>query len=105
MSQPRTYRSDGGRWAKARETYLAHHPFCVPCTKAGRRVRATHVDHKIPHRGNQQLFWDKANWEARCSTCHNGDKQIQEKSGRVQYRGCSEDGSPLDPNHNWRSKS
>ncbi len=31
---------------------------------------ATDVDHVIPHRGNEQLFWDEENWQALYHECH-----------------------------------
>ena len=38
--------------------------------KAGRYVRATDVDHIVPHRGDPALFWDEENWQALCHSCH-----------------------------------
>lgn len=58
------------RWDKARKTFLAAHPLCQECAKNGKYTKATVVDHIIPHRGNQQLFWDVNNWQALCKTCH-----------------------------------
>lgn len=46
------------------------HPLCVQCAKQGKYVRATVVDHIIPHRGDQKLFWDQNNWQALCKSCH-----------------------------------
>ena len=51
------------RWEKARKTYLMSHPLCVMCAKDGRTTAATVVDHIIPHKGDQQLFWDTDNWQ------------------------------------------
>jgi len=31
---------------------------------------ATLVDHIIPHRGDNNLFWDEDNWQALCTECH-----------------------------------
>ena len=28
------------------------------------------LDHIIPHRGDQRLFWDQTNWESLCKGCH-----------------------------------
>ena len=89
------------RWDKARRTHLAQYPWCQACAKAGRRAQAIIVDHIIPHRGVASLFWDRRNWQSLCSSCHSGDKQKAEKSGRSHYRGSSVDGSPLDPAHPW----
>jgi 5-methylcytosine-specific restriction endonuclease McrA len=90
------------RWRKYSAAYLRLNPDCVPCLRAGRRTPATLVHHKKPHRGDKRLFWYKENWQARCTTCHN-DAQGPEKTGRAEtYRGCDENGVPLDPGHHWR---
>jgi 5-methylcytosine-specific restriction enzyme A len=60
------------RWRRARRSYLARHPLCVRCLVQGRVVPATVVDHVVPHRGGQRLFWDQANWAALCKRCHDG---------------------------------
>ena len=59
------------RWRKARLAYLQRHPLCVECQKEGRLTPATVVDHIIPHRGDQKLFWDESNWQSLCAACHN----------------------------------
>jgi len=38
------------------------------------------VDHIVPHRGDQELFRDPANWQALCKLCHDIDKQRSERS-------------------------
>jgi 5-methylcytosine-specific restriction protein A len=38
--------------------------------KEGSVKAATDVDHVIPHRGNERLFWDEGNWQALCHECH-----------------------------------
>ena len=55
-------RGYGAAWRKARKQYLEAHPMCVECMKEGRYVKATDVDHIVPHRGDQKLFWDRSNW-------------------------------------------
>jgi len=32
---------------------------------------ATVVDHITPHKGDNDLFWDRANWQSLCESCHN----------------------------------
>ena len=59
-----------GKWRKARDAYLKRHPLCVECLKQGKARPATVVDHIIPHRGDQKLFWDSHNWQALCVYCH-----------------------------------
>ena len=65
-----TQRGYDGRWRKARERFLRAHPLCVVCQREGRLTPATVVDHIIPHRGNQQLFWDESNWAPMCKPHH-----------------------------------
>jgi 5-methylcytosine-specific restriction protein A len=62
------------QWEKARAAWLAEHPLCVECEREGRAVAATVVDHRIPHRGNQELFWaSETNWQSLCAS-HHGSK-------------------------------
>lgn len=63
-------RGYGGRWQKARATYLHRHPLCAQCEKEGRARPARVVDHVIPHRGDQTLFWDSKNWQPLCKPHH-----------------------------------
>ena len=63
-------RGYGSRWRAARERYLAEHPLCVACLAMGRPRVATVVDHVVPHKGDDRLFWDEANWQALCRHCH-----------------------------------
>lgn len=68
-------RGYGYRWQQARAAYLAEHPLCVMCSKAGRVTIATVVDHITPHQGNQELFWDsESNWQSLCKPHHDNDK-------------------------------
>lgn len=93
-------RGYGSRWQKARLTFLRANPLCVMCQERGQLTPATVVDHIIPHRGDQAIFWDSSAWQALCREHHNRDKQRLEVSGRVI--GCDENGFPLDPNSHWR---
>ena len=65
-------RGYGRTWQKARAVYLQEHPLCVECQREGRVTPATVVDHIVPHRGNQELFWDvEGNWQSLCAAHHN----------------------------------
>ena len=98
--QSSTQRGYGYKWQQARAGYLAKHPFCVFCLQeadiqavsiedivlecAAKRVPlpyASVVDHRIPHRGDMKLFWDKGNWQSLCGPHHSGEKQRQEQEG------------------------
>lgn len=72
---PEAMRSAAGRgydrrWQKASKAFLASHPLCEECLAQGRYTKATVVDHRIPHRGDPELFWDRSNWRALCKRCH-----------------------------------
>lgn len=69
------------KWQKARKRYLQDHPLCVYCERQGLTAASSVVDHKIPHRGDQNLFWSEANWQALCKTCHDSVKQAEEAAG------------------------
>lgn len=63
-----------GAWDKARKEFLARHRWCRRCG-----APASVVDHVIPHRGDQAIFWDKTQWQPLCTPCHSGAKQRQER--------------------------
>lgn len=58
------------RWQRARLSYLRQHPLCVMCQAEGRVTAATVVDHIIPHKGDQVLFWDVNNHQPLCKMHH-----------------------------------
>ena len=65
-----TSRGYDGRWRTARKRYLRRFPLCLECQRSGKLVPATVVDHIIPHRGDEDLFWDESNWQPLCKRCH-----------------------------------
>ena len=73
-------RGYGARWQKMREPYLRSHPLCKTCEDAGKLVVAVVIDHKIPHKGDMVLFWDRDNWQPLCKTCHDA-KTAREDGG------------------------
>lgn len=66
------------------------------CQKRGRTTAATVVDHVVPHRGNEALFFGGA-LQSLCKACHDGAKQTEERRGYSREVGV--DGFPLDPRH------
>ena len=76
-----TARGYSYRWQQYRLRFLAAHPLCVMCQARGRITVATVVDHIIPHKGDQRLFWDRANWQSLCTAHHSSDKQRIEHGG------------------------
>lgn len=71
------------------------------CSEHGKFTEATVCDHKVPHRGNEELFW-KGPFQSLCFECHDRHKQRLEKGGKVM--GCSADGMPFDKNHLWNKE-
>ena len=77
-------RGYGRAWQKAARAFLNANPLCAECLKQGRYVKATVVDHIVPHRGDQKLFWDRNNWQPLCKACH--DKKTFEEDSHPTYR-------------------
>lgn len=73
-------RGYGYRWKKLRDRYIAQHPHCEECFKAGQVVIATEVDHIIPLRGDQALLYDERNLQSLCKSCHSR-KSAREDGG------------------------
>lgn len=65
-------------WDKAARHYRNLHPLCLGCQANGRVTIAEVVDHTVPHKGNQELFWAEANWQSSCTPHHSIVKQILE---------------------------
>ena len=69
-------------WKHRREAQLAREPFCRECSKRGYRVRATDVDHVIPHRGDVTLFC-KGELQSLCHSCHS--RKTMQENGALYY--------------------
>ena len=68
---------------RLRPAQLVREPFCRECALRGFRVRATVVDHVVPHRGDMGLFSDPDNLESLCESCHNR-KTAREMADRAK---------------------
>ncbi len=77
-------RGYGSRWQSARLGFLRAHPLCVLCETSGRITAADTVDHVRPHLGDMRLFWDRANWQPLCRSCHSSTKQRAELAARAR---------------------
>jgi 5-methylcytosine-specific restriction protein A len=61
------------RWKQASKRFLREHPLCQcpDCDEGRKRLMvATVTDHRIPHRGDYSLFWDRSLWQAMAKECH-----------------------------------
>lgn len=75
----------GTTWNKMRLRYLAENPLCVFCKANGRLTPANVIDHIEPHRGDEKLFWDTANWQPLCKHCHDKVKSIIERNPKTKH--------------------
>ena len=73
------------RWEKARRRFLKAHPLCVRCMEQERLVKASVVDHIVPHRGDAKLFWDESNWQALCKSCHDHKTMTEDRYQEFHY--------------------
>ena len=76
------------QWTKTRARFLKERPLCVSCKAEGKICAATEVDHIIPHKGNEKLFWDADNWQPLCISCHS--KKTMQEGGFGSNRNGSE---------------
>lgn len=67
-SAARLYRSC--QWVALRRQQLGALPFCAECLRAGRYTLASEVDHVVPHRNDERLFFDPSNLQSLCKPCH-----------------------------------
>lgn len=84
-SRPSAERGYGYAWRKARKLYLDEHPLCAECVKEGRYIKATDVDHIVPHRGDPMLFWDQSNWQALCHRHHSEKTRNEDQFPEYRY--------------------
>lgn len=70
-------------WQHRRNDQLTREPWCRECSRRGlQRVRATEVDHVIPHRGNLDLFLH-GKLQSLCHSCHS--RKTMEENGPLFY--------------------
>lgn len=82
-----SYKSTAWRQARAAFLRQPENVLCVDCKANGRTTAANTVDHTVPHRGDPALFWSRANWAARCASCHSKRTAQQTLSGRRGRQG------------------
>ena len=69
------------QWQKRSKLFRQRYPLCGMrpdnlqpvmsfCHDEGRMTPAYQTDHVVPHRGDQDLFWDEIdNWQSLCREC------------------------------------
>ncbi len=73
-------RGYNARWQKAPGHFLTLNPLCLDCQQDGRVVAAKVVDHIIPHKGDDELFWNQDNWQPLCKS-HHSKKTAKQDGG------------------------
>ncbi len=66
------------QWNKASAKYRIDNPICVCCEAHDVVVPVRVVDHIVPHKGDEYLFWQRSNWQPLCGWCHDVLKQSLE---------------------------
>lgn len=77
------------RWQKLRWSVLVRDLFTCQrpqCHRIEPNTSLLVADHKVAHRGDERLFWDETNLQCICKSCHDGDKQREERES-MQTRG------------------
>lgn len=78
-------RGYGRKWQAARADFIRRNPVCVACAARGEVAAAEVVDHVVPHRGDDKLFWRRSNWQSLCKPCH--DRKTAAEDGGFGRRG------------------
>lgn len=73
------------KWQRSRERFLRKNPLCVECQKEGKYVKATVVDHIVPHRGDPVLFWNESNWQPLCKHHHDSKTMTEDRYQEYRY--------------------
>ena len=96
-------------WARLRAAHLSIEPLCRGCMAEGRRTAANTVDHVVPVSEGGPAFPGHDGLASYCGRCHSAKTARGAEAGAIRStkprRGCSPDGSPLDPAHPWHGKS
>ena len=68
------------RWHKASRAFLELRPLCAdPYGLHGEiPAPAEVVDHVVPHRGDERLFWDRGNSQPLCRSCHSRKTALED---------------------------
>lgn len=68
------------RWEPMRDAQLAKDPLCTECRKEYLLTPATVADHRRPHKGDPELFFDADNLQSMCEH-HHSMKTAREEGG------------------------
>lgn len=69
-------------WRALREKVLRREPLCRECSKRGRIVTASVVDHIERARENPARFYDESNLQPLCKHCHDKKSQSERNQNK-----------------------
>ena len=69
-----------------RRAFLDAHPLCRVCGRGGFTVAAGEIDHVVPVKRAPDRFWDQANWQAICRTCHKAKTTAENRRAKSPER-------------------
>jgi len=81
-------------WRNIRKRQLEREPLCRYCLARGEVTPAVICDHKVPHRGDTERFYEPSNLQSLCKRCHDSDKQREER-GKEPIQPVGLDGWPV----------
>lgn len=88
------------QWKALRRAKLAASPWCEPCRRRGRTVRASTVDHVVAISKGGAPFPALAGLMSMCHKCHNAKTSAVDRPGGVgALAGCGADGLPINIAH------
>lgn len=73
-------------WKERRDHQLRKQPLCERHLARGEVAQASVANHKIPHKGDWQLFI-AGELESVCKPCHDGEVQRDERAAARQRQG------------------
>lgn len=82
-----------------RDLYTCQRCGCIVVEGKPQHPRAAIGHHRRPHKGDRALFFDDANVETVCKSCH--DTLIQREEAKGFVMGSDASGRPIDPRHPW----
>lgn len=78
------------RWKLKSERFRRANPMCAYCLKRGDLQLSEVADHAIPHKGDEESFWNGP-LVALCKSCHDSAKR-REEHGKLAF---DEQGNPI----------
>lgn len=95
-----------GQWKRLRRKQLARFPLCEDCLATGIVKVANHVDHRHAISDGGPAFPEVGEGlSSKCAPCHSAKTARGAEAGAAKTsrprKGCSADGTPLDPSHPW----